>query len=210
MGKIISVVGNLGAGKTTLTQLLCDQGSFKPYWEKPEERPFHLDLARDTTRWALANQLDFFLFRCNQESTARQNDHIAVFDGGFDQDFHVFTRHLSNKGYLIQDEFNVCERFYRFARNFLPPPDIYIRIVVDIPTLLQRRLSRGRKTDKPLSSKKELTDFEMLLDEWLKCELSSPILSFTFRQDFHLCKDEIIVLIERIKKILSTDTIHTR
>ena len=200
MGKLISVVGNLGAGKTTLTKLICDQGSFIPYWERPEERPFHTVFEKDLSRWALTNQIDFFLFRCQQESLARQSNEIAVFDGGFDQDFHVFTRHLHHKGYLLQDEFDVCKRFYNFARDFLPPPDLIVRIMVDFPTLLQRRLSRGRKTVDQFFSSQELTDLEALLDEWLKYGSSSPVLRFTFEQDIHCYTNEIKELILQIKK----------
>lgn len=202
MGKLITIVGNLGAGKTTLTKLLCDKGSFIPCWEKPEERPFHLDFAEDLRRWALTNQIDFFLFRCKQEFAMRQSQDIAVFDGGFDQDFHVFTRHLYDKGYLNPKEFNICKRFYNFARDLLPPPDLVIRIIVDIPTLLLRRSSRGRITDDQLISVHELTELEILLDEWLSCEKSSPVLQLTFEQDFLDYTNEIEELMNQINSIL--------
>jgi deoxyadenosine/deoxycytidine kinase len=201
LGKIISVVGNLGAGKTTLTELLCEKGAFIPYWETPEDHPFQADFTQDMRRWALANQVDFFLFRCNQEFIARQSNEIAVFDGGFDQDFQVFTRHIYHKGVLNQDEFTVCKRYYDLARNLLPPPDLIIRIIVDLPTLLERRLSRGRKTVDQSFRLQELTDIERLLDAWLECEVSSPVLRFTFEQDFHDYTHEIDALIHQIKNV---------
>jgi deoxyadenosine/deoxycytidine kinase len=201
MGKIVSVVGNLGAGKTTLTGLLCDHGGFVPYWERPEERPFHLVFGKDLPRWALANQMDFFLFRCKQEAIARKGGGIALFDGGFDQDFHVYTRHIYNKGYLNPDEFEVCKRFYAFARNCLPPPDLIIRVCIDIPTLLGRRISRGRKTDDHVFDKKELENFETLLTDWLDHETSSPIAQFSFDRDYNSYNNEIVELIGQIKKI---------
>jgi deoxyadenosine/deoxycytidine kinase len=202
MGKIVSVVGNLGSGKTTLTRLICDKGLFLPFWEIPEEHPFHVEFGKDMQRWALANQIDFFLFRCKQEAIARRSNNISVFDGGFDQDFHVFTQHIFNKGYLNQDEFDVCSRFYDFARAFLPPPDLIIRIIVDLPTLLQRRLTRARKTDDHVFNKQELSDFEILLDDWLGCKVSLPIVKFSFNQDFNACSNEIQELIALIKTTL--------
>jgi deoxyadenosine/deoxycytidine kinase len=203
MGKIISVAGNLGAGKTTLTKLLCDKGSYVPYRERPEERPFHTEYGKDQQRWALTNQIDFFLFRCDQEANARRSNDIAMFDGGFDQDFHVFTRHIFNRGYLNLDEFNVCKRFYHLTREFLPPPDLIIRLIVDIPTLLQRRSLRGRKTDNHLFGMQELTDFELLIDKWFEHEISSPVLQFSFEQDFHSCVNEIDKLLIQITKVLA-------
>ena len=203
MGKIISVVGNLGAGKTTLTRLICEKGLYRTYSEKPEERPFHMLYGKDQPRWALANQIDFFLFRCEQEANARQANEIAVFDGGFDQDFHVFSRHILNRGYLNQDEFNVCERFYHLTREFLPPPDLIIRVIVDIPTLLQRRSLRRRMTDNHLFGLQELTDFERLIDQWFEYEISSPVLQFSFERDFASYTHAIDQLLIQMTKILA-------
>jgi len=203
MGKIISVVGNLGSGKTTLTKLICDKGSYIPYWERPEERPFHAEYGKDQQRWALSNQIDFFLFRCEQEADARRSDDIAVFDGGLDQDFHVFTHHILNRGFLNQDEFNVCKRFYHLAREFLPPLDLIIRIMVDIPTLLQRRSLRGRKTDNHLFDSQELTDFGQLVDQWFESEISLPVIQFSFEQDLSLYTNEIDQLLIQINKVLA-------
>jgi deoxyadenosine/deoxycytidine kinase len=203
MGKIISVVGNLGSGKTTLTKLICDKGSFIPYWERPEEHPFHSVYGEDQHRWALANQIDFFLFRCEQEAKARQSNEIAMFDGGLDQDFHAFTRHILNRGFLNQDEFNLCKRFYHLAREYLPAPDLFIRIVVDIPTLLKRRSMRGRQTDNHLFDRQELADFARLIDQWFEYEISSPVIQFSFEQDFQSYSNEIDQLIFQITKVLA-------
>jgi deoxyadenosine/deoxycytidine kinase len=205
MGKLISVVGNLGAGKTTLTRILCDQGGFTPYWEIPEEHLFSANFAEDHPRWALANQMDFFLFRCQQELTARQMDTNALMDGGLDQDFHVFTRHILNLGYLTPAEYNVCERFYRVARQLLPAPELIIHVIVDIPTLLNRRLARGRQTVDQGFTAQELTDLESLIDEWLVARCSTPVIRFPFTQDFQDCAEGIDRLIGQINSLLQAE-----
>ncbi len=211
MGKLISIVGNLGAGKTTLAKLLCDQGSFVPYWEKPEERPFQARFTKDLGKWALANQLDFFLFRLQQEQIARQKDEVAVMDGGFDQDFHIFTRNLLNKSYLRQDEFELCERFYHLSRSLLPPPDIIVRILVDIPTLLQRRLARGRQIADQSFDRQVLSDLEALLDSWLDHEQGSQIIRFAFERDINVYSCEIDPLVEQINAVLfESPILHSR
>ena len=202
MGKLISIVGNLGAGKTTLTKILCEKGSFIPYWEKPEVRPFQADFSKDMSKWAFTNQMDFLLFRGEQELLVRQNDEIAVMDGGLDQDFHVFTKNLYNKGYLAQSKFDICARFYNFARSFLPPPDTIIRIIVNPPTLLQRRLSRDRKTVDQSFDEHEFTDLESLMDAWLMVgRVLSPVIQFTFNQDFYQLTKEIDELVTQVKSI---------
>jgi len=202
MGKIISVVGNLGAGKTTLVKLLCEQGAFTPYWENPEEHPFQAAFTEDMKRWALANQLDFLLFRCKQEYLSRNRAEIAIMDGGFDQDFQVFTKNLHNKGFLNDSEFSICQDFYNYVRSVLPPPDLLIRVIVDTPTLLQRRSLRGRKTVDEKFSQQVFTDLERLLDDWLDGEITTPVIRLTFDRDIEYYVNGIAEVIEQIKSIL--------
>jgi deoxyadenosine/deoxycytidine kinase len=202
MGKIISVVGNLGAGKTTLVKLLCEQGSFTPYWENPEEHPFQAAFTEDMKRWALANQLDFLLFRCKQEYLASSRSEVAIMDGGFDQDFQVFTKNLHNIDLLSDSEFRICQDFYNYVRSVLPPPDLLIRIIVDTPTLLERRLLRGRKTVDEKFSQQIFSDLERLLDDWLESEISTPVIRLAFERDVHHYMKHIDGLLEQITSVL--------
>jgi deoxyadenosine/deoxycytidine kinase len=202
MGKIIAITGNLGSGKTTLARLLCQHCGFIPCWEDPAARPFQQAFMQAPERWALANQLDFYLFRCEQEQRARQGEATVVFDGGFDQDYHVFTRHLSEQGYLTPAELALCRRFYTLARACLPPPDLLIRLRVDLPVLLRRKAARERATYDQALAPQQLARFEQYLDEWLGAQTASPVLSFAAGEDFRQNTPELQSLVSQVMEIL--------
>ncbi|MDH3944513.1 MAG: deoxynucleoside kinase [Anaerolineae bacterium] len=71
MGKLITMAGNSGVGKTTLAKLLSEAGGFELLAEDNVGRPFQKRFDEDLKRYALPNQVDFLLFRAEQEIFAR-------------------------------------------------------------------------------------------------------------------------------------------
>jgi deoxyadenosine/deoxycytidine kinase len=201
LGKLITVVGNLGAGKTTLTGRLCEQATFVPLLEKPESRPFQRRLSQDLARWSLANQLDFFMFRADQEMLVRESESVGIQDGGLDQDFHVFTRYLFNQGFMGHDEYSLCDRTYKFLRRALTPPDLIAWLEVPIVLLPRRRESRARLTDELLVDDKQLQTLETLLVQWLNRVEETTVVHFPAATLTDLSHDKIQGLVETIRAI---------
>ena len=86
MNKLIVIVGASGVGKTTLAQALSRKENFSIALEQHSERPFQA-LFKQDARYALANQMDYLLFRAEQEYQLRQNNAPALMDGGLNMDF---------------------------------------------------------------------------------------------------------------------------
>jgi deoxyadenosine/deoxycytidine kinase len=204
VGQHIIVAGNLGVGKTTLTKLLCERTSFIPYWEQPEKRPFQSEFSDNFQRWSLANQIDFLTFRGEQERIIRQGTATGIQDGSLDQDFHVFTKHLLNRGNLSLKEYHLYERVYSLFRHFLPPPDLIVRINAPIPSLTQRIEKRGRPTDTKIISAEELVDFELLLDDWLGNIYTPPVLAVDSHDNDPGFANSIDHLVATIEEILGS------
>jgi deoxyadenosine/deoxycytidine kinase len=181
MSRLFVIVGNSGVGKTTFTQQLCRLGSFSTGLEQHVERPFQALFARDLPRYALANQVDYLLFRAGQEMAIRQGAASGVMDGGLDQDFYVFTRLFYRRGYLTQDEYRLCERLFGFIRQVLPPPDLIIRLVAPLEVIAGRYAGRGRGLE--IAKTEDLVELERYLDDWLGAVEDSPILTVDASQD---------------------------
>jgi deoxyadenosine/deoxycytidine kinase len=170
MGKLVTIIGNSGAGKTTLTRLLCKtwNNRFAPFLEQHAERPFQQTFQQNLTETSLANQIDYMMYRAEQEQSIRRGELIGVQDGGLDQDFFVFTRLFYSKGYLRQPEFDLCQRFYTLMRQVLSYPDVVILLNAPLDILVKRRSQRARSID--IAQQDDLMVMEALIQDWMRKE----------------------------------------
>jgi deoxyadenosine/deoxycytidine kinase len=174
MGKLITIVGNSGTGKTTLAGKLCEIGRYDALLEQHQERPYQEQFSNDLKRFSLSNQIDYLLFRAEQEIYARKNEIIGVQDGGLEQDFHGFTKLFYRKGYLDEEGFRLCERLYGTLRQILPMPDLIISLSAPGPVLVRRRANRNRDLD--ITRTEDLETLEGLLQDWVSGVESTPVL----------------------------------
>ncbi len=198
-GKLIVVVGNAGAGKTTLTRALCRLGHYAVGLEQHDERPFQALFAHNRTRYALPNQIDYLLLRAEQERTLRQSERVGVHDGGLDLDYHVFTKYFLARGYLAPEEYELCARLYGMLRALLPPPDLVIYLKVPVEIVARRHARRGRTLE--IAAVADLAALDRLLADWL-CALELPLITVDASQD-DACEDkQVRLLLYQIEEAL--------
>jgi deoxyadenosine/deoxycytidine kinase len=173
MSKLISIVGTSGVGKTALVHALAKTPRFTTAYEQHIERPFQA-LFKQDERFALANQMDYFLLRAGQEKQLRASSHIGLIDGGLDLDFHGFTRLFLSRNLLTGPEYDLCRRLYNFIRETLPPPELIVRLNADVETVTSRMVGRKRIN---IASTEDTAIFNSFLDEWLESISSNQVLT---------------------------------
>ncbi len=206
MNKLIVVVGPSGAGKTSLVQALASSGDFQTALEQHAERPFQAR-AKEDRRSLFPNQMDYLLLRAEQERELRSASKMGLMDGGLDLDFHGFTRLFLHRGLLSHAEFDLCRRFYIFARACLPPPDLIVRLRAAEETVAVRMSSRKRIN---LASAEDTALFESFLDEWLAGLPSDQVLELDVTHESLDYNRSVQTVLRKISQLRGETNVHDR
>lgn len=194
MGRIVAVVGNTGAGKTTLVRALCRAGKFNYGLEQHAERPFQ-KLFKNDPRYALANQMDYMLQRAKQEQEFRSRDGIALVDGGLDLDFHGFTQVFHSRELLSDMEFHLCEDFYGFFRSCLPSPELFVHLIIDHDIVAKRLAKRDRIN---IAGSADLELMNSFILRWLENIPNEKVIHIDVSKDDPLYSNTIPIVLDKI------------
>ena len=158
--KFIAIEGPIGAGKTTLTNLLADSFGYETFLEKPSENPFLPDFYVNPSQAALATQLFFLFQRVKQIQELKQGD---IFSSNRVSDFLLDKDRLFARATLSKEELKLYEQIYAYLSFDLPTPDLVVYLQAETKTLYERVMHRGIEMEKTISF-----DYLELLNETYK------------------------------------------
>ncbi len=191
---MITIVGASGVGKTTLARALCERYDFIIAYEEHTERPFQ-SLFKQNTKYALANQMDYLLFRAEQEYNLRQNGKPVLMDGGLDLDFHGFTRLFHTRGWLSGAEFDLCRRFYEHTRKLLPPPNLIIHLSADAETIRARLAARNRIN---IASNEDAETLDGFINDWVSNIPDGRVIRLNVSREDETYSKSVTAILERM------------
>lgn len=174
MGTVITIIGNVGVGKTTASRGLAHEIGGVYFAESHDDRPFQR-LASADKRFTFHNQVNYLLTRAQQEESARLMKPPAVFDGGLDMDLYIFTRLFYENGALQEAEYNELIRLGAFFRRHLPHPEVVILLNADSETIKKRYLSRNRIN---LASVADMSRIDALLQAYINTIQTSKLIFY--------------------------------
>ncbi len=185
--RVIAVAGNMGAGKSSLTEWLQQQFGMVPFFEPNDENPYLSDFYGDMKRWALSSQLFFLVrrFEIHRAIDRRPPDGKAVVqDRTLYEDAEVFAAHLHEAGHLDDRDWQMYQDLYKTLREEIRPPDLMIYLRCPLKTLTQRVKKRGRAFERKIP-KTYLGSLERLYEEWFaRYDLSPTLVVETDRLDY--------------------------
>ncbi len=141
----IAVAGNIGAGKTTLTNLLAKHYKWTPHYEDVDENPYLSDFYDDMQRWSFNLQVFFLNSRFNQILEIRNSGQTVIQDRTIYEDAFIFAPNLHSMGLMTTRDFDNYFSLFQLMSKLVQAPDLLIYLRAGVPTLVQQIQQRGRK-----------------------------------------------------------------
>lgn len=144
----IAIEGSIGAGKTSLANILAEKMEARLILEETEENPFLSDFYKDKERYAFQTQIFFLLSRYRQQQDLFAPDLFqkkVVSDYLFDKD-RIFASVTLNP-----NEFYLYERLVSILEKDVPRPDLVIYLQANAEVLLSRIKERERPYEKNIN-----------------------------------------------------------
>ncbi len=181
--RYIAVAGNIGAGKSTLVDFLCQTRGVQPFFEPNEDNPYLSDFYADMPRWGFHSQV-FFLshkFRIHLDLDATPG--VVVQDRTIFEDAEIFATALHEMGHMSERDFRTYWELYQTIVRSLKPPDLLIYLRCPLKTVRKRIRLRGREMEQaiPTSYLKLLDD---LYERWIANYAGEVLVIETDRLDY--------------------------
>ncbi|WCT10945.1 deoxynucleoside kinase [Mucilaginibacter jinjuensis] len=141
----IAVVGNIGAGKTTLTELLAKNYGWEPLYEAVDNNPYLEDFYGDMKRWSFNLQIYFLNSRFRQIVDIQSGGKDVIQDRTIYEDAFIFAENLHDMGLMAGRDFENYNNIFENITSFIKPPDLLIYLKASVPTLVNNIQRRGRE-----------------------------------------------------------------
>ncbi len=147
----IAIAGNIGAGKTTLTQLLAKHFKWEAQLEDVVDNPYLDDFYNQMERWSFNLQVYFLNSRFRQVMQIRKSGKNIIQDRTIYEDANIFAPNLHAMGLMTNRDFDNYSSLFNLMESTVQAPDLLIYLRSSIPNLVHQIHKRGRDYENSIS-----------------------------------------------------------
>ena len=179
----IVISGNIGVGKTTLSEKISKKFNWELQLEEVKDNPYLDDFYKSMKDWSFHLQIFFLNSRFNQIQKISESNNVVIQDRSIYEDYEVFTKTLYDSGVLMEREFNNYKRLYNTILKYINEPDllIYLRNL-NIDKIISNIDKRSRKFEKSID-KEYLKKLNKYYENWIKKHPQEKILTIDLSED---------------------------
>jgi deoxyadenosine/deoxycytidine kinase len=201
--RFLLVAGNIGVGKTSLTDRLAARLGWEAAYESVADNPYLADFYTDMRAWSFHLQVYFLGHRAEQHRRLAQSLVSAICDRSIYEDAHIFARALYQMGNMNERDYLAYRRLYQMVVDQLPAPDLLLFLDGSVETLIKRIRGRDRAIESGITTE-YLGLLKSFYDDWMTDFDLCPVLSIPAdRLDFVHHPGHLDVIVDRILQKLA-------
>jgi len=161
----IAIAGNIGCGKTTLTNMLAQHYGWEPKFEAVSYNPYLEDYYRDIPRWSFNMEVFFLKERFRDILEIAQTEKTVIQDRSIYEGVYVFVANNYRMGHLSQRDYEAYMELFDLMTDMVKYPDLMIYLRASIPHLVSNIQKRGRMCEQAIQLER------LIYGEWKRFEL---------------------------------------
>ena len=185
----IAIAGNIGAGKTTMTNLLADFLQLEPVFESVEHNPYLADFYDDMSRWSFNLQIFFLHNRFSNQIKLMKLNKGFIQDRSIYEDREIFARNLKDLNFMSSRDWSTYTSLFDDMVQFIREPDLIIYLKASTQTLIGRIKNRNRVYEKDISSE-YIHSLNIYYEKWISKIESDKVLIID-TNNFNIFEDKV-------------------
>jgi len=162
----IAIAGNIGSGKTTLTQRLADYYGWQPKFESVEDNPYLADYYRDIPRWAFNVEVFFLRQRFKDMLDINESEVPVVQDRSIFEGVYVFAANNHAMGNIDERDFDTYMELFQSMMRVVRKPDLMVYLRASLPHLVEHIQQRSRSYEEKMPIE-YLRNLNLLYDDFI-------------------------------------------
>lgn len=174
--RLIVVAGNIGAGKTSLTERIGTRLGWETAFESVSDNPYLSDFYADMRSWSFHLQIFFLGHRADQYLEFATSSQSAILDRSIYEDAYIFARALHHLGNISERDYHAYLRVFNLLVSTLPPPNLLVYLKAPVSELMDRIHRRGRDIESGITEE-YLALLDSFYDDWMAAFDICPVLT---------------------------------
>jgi deoxyadenosine/deoxycytidine kinase len=146
----IAIAGNIGSGKSTLTQMLAKHYGWEPRYESVDNNPYLEDYYRDIHRWSFNLEVYFLKERFRDLLAIAESQHSIIQDRTIYEGVYVFMQNNKAMGNLSDRDYETYMELFEQMMSMVRVPDLMIYLRASVPHLVANIQKRGRQYEQTI------------------------------------------------------------
>src|SRR3989454_6599082 len=166
-GYFLAIAGNIGVGKTELTNRLSEELGWAAYYEPVIQNPYLDAFYENMSRWSFHLQIYFLSERFKAQVEIGKSPLPFIQDRTIYEDAEIFARTLHAQGSMSDVDYENYVSLFGCMVSFLRKPDLILYLKASPDALMQRIARRGRPSEQSITMD-YIARLNHAYDEWMR------------------------------------------